>query len=119
MKRRAAESPPSASRCWAPTGCWSGASGTVVRVLGGMLVGGRGVGLVAPDLNLLLSELAPDGRRGRVLSGLVTAVFLGQFLSPPALRRLVRGTDLAAAFTWTGGAPTADAARPWPVSPAA
>ncbi|MEU2080826.1 hypothetical protein ABZ569_02820 [Streptomyces albus] len=78
---------------------------------------GTGAGLVAPDLNLLLSEIAPDGRHGRVLSGLVTAVFLGQFLSPLALRRLDRGTGLAAAFTWTGGAPTAGAARPWPVSP--
>ncbi|MFF8281160.1 hypothetical protein ACF06W_00390 [Streptomyces albus] len=84
-----------------------------------MLVGGTGVGLVAPDLNLLLSELAPDGRHGRVISGLVTAVFFGQFLSPPALRRLVRRTDLAAAFTWTRGAPAAGAVRPWPVSPPA
>ncbi|MGK4904123.1 hypothetical protein [Streptomyces sp. PHES57] len=86
----------------------------VVRVLGGMLVGGTGAVLVAPDLSLLLSELAPDGPRG-----LVTAVFLGQSLSPLALRRLVRGTGLAAAFTWAGGAPAADAARPWPASPPA
>ncbi|MEW2454138.1 hypothetical protein [Streptomyces albus] len=96
-----------------------GTGGMVVRVLGGMLAGGTGAGLVAPDLNLLLSELAPDGRHGRVLSGLVTAVFLGQFLSPPALQRLVRGTGLAVAFTWTRGAPAAGAVRPWPVSPPA
>lgn len=51
----------------------AGTGGMVVRVLGGMLVGGTGTVLVAPDLSLLLSELAPDGPRGRVLSGLVTA----------------------------------------------
>lgn len=97
----------------------AGTGGMVVRVLGGMLVGGTGAGLVAPDLSLLLSELAPDGPRGRVLSGLITAVFLGQCLSPLALRRLARGTGLAAAFTWAGGVPAADAARPWPASPPA
>lgn len=87
-----------------------GTAGTVVQVLAGMLVGGTGVGLVVPNLNLRLSELAPEGRRGRVLSGLVTGVFLGQFLSPLALQPLIHGTGLAAAFTWTGGAMTAGAA---------
>ncbi|WP_431981456.1 MFS transporter [Streptomyces qinglanensis] len=87
-----------------------GAAGTVVHVLAGMLIGGTGVGLVVPNLNLRLSELAPDRRRGRVLSGLVTGIFLGQFLSPLVLRPLVRGAGPAAAFTWTGGAMTAAAA---------
>ncbi|MBO8188915.1 MFS transporter [Streptomyces spirodelae] len=86
-----------------------GAAGTVVQVLAGMLVGGTGVGLVVPNLNLLLSELAPDGLRGRVLSGLVTGIFLGQFFSPLALQPLVQATGLAAAFTWTGAAMAAGA----------
>ncbi|MGW7519788.1 MFS transporter [Streptomyces sp. NPDC054796] len=87
-----------------------GTAGTVGHVLAGMLVGGTGAGLVVPNLNLRLSELAPDGRRGRVLSGLVTGIFLGQFLSPLALQPLVHETGLAAAFAWTGGAMAAGAA---------
>ncbi|MET9859057.1 MFS transporter [Streptomyces smyrnaeus] len=87
-----------------------GAAGTVVHVLAGMLVGGTGVGLVVPNLNLRLSELAPGGRRGRVLSGLVTGIFLGQFLSPLALQPLIHAAGLAGAFTWTGGAMAAGAA---------
>ncbi|WP_078888414.1 MFS transporter [Streptomyces sclerotialus] len=87
-----------------------GTAGTVVHVLAGMLVGGTGVGLVVPHLNLRLSELAPDGRRGRVLSGLVTGIFLGQFLSPLALQPLIHAAGLAGAFTWTGGAMAAGAA---------
>ncbi|WP_243082317.1 MFS transporter [Streptomyces sp. 891-h] len=87
-----------------------GTAGTVVQVLAGMLVGGTGVGLVVPNLNLRLSELAPGGRRGRVLSGLVTGIFLGQFLSPLALQPLIHAAGLAAAFTWTGGVMGAGAA---------
>ncbi|MFJ4834502.1 MFS transporter [Streptomyces sp. NPDC088747] len=87
-----------------------GTADTVEQVLAGMLVGGVGVGLVVPNLNLRLSELARPAQRGRVLSGLVTGIFLGQFLSPLAVQPLVRTTSLADAFTWTGIALTVGAA---------
>ncbi|MGH3589278.1 MAG: MFS transporter, partial [Pseudonocardia sp.] len=51
----------------------------------------------------------PD-RRGRVLSGLVTGTFLGQFLSPLVVEPLVRTAGIAGTFTWTGVAMTATAA---------
>ncbi|MGI5500393.1 MFS transporter [Lentzea sp. CA-135723] len=76
----------------------------------GLLIGGLGVGLVVPNLNTTLADLAEPSQRGRVLSGLVAGIFLGQFLSPLALEPLIRATGIAGAFTWTGAATTAAAA---------
>ncbi|MFL1379940.1 MFS transporter [Nocardiopsis protaetiae] len=81
-----------------------GATGTVSGAAVGLLIGGAGVGFAVPNLTLRLSELAPPAWRGRVLGGLVAAVFLGQFLSPPAVHPLVRTVGADAAFTWAGGA---------------
>lgn len=74
----------------------------LVLVLAGMLVGGLGVGLTVPNLNLRLGELAQPAQRGRVLAGLVTGIFLGQFLSPVAAAPLVAATGLGDAFLWAG-----------------
>ncbi len=74
----------------------------VVLVTAGLLVGGFGVGLAVPDLTLRLADLAPPAQRGRVLSGLVAGIFLGQFLSPLVLAPLVDAVGIAAAFTWAG-----------------
>ncbi|QFU91987.1 MFS transporter [Amycolatopsis sp. YIM 10] len=79
-----------------------GTAGTLVQVIGGLLVGGIGVGLVVPNLNLRLGELADSRLRGRILGGLVAAIFLGQFLSPLAVQPLIGAAGLAGAFTVTG-----------------
>jgi MFS family permease len=71
-------------------------------VTAGLLVGGFGVGLVVPNLNLQLADLAEPAQRGRVLSGLVAGIFLGQFLSPVVIAPLVQSAGIPAAFTWTG-----------------
>jgi MFS family permease len=84
-----------------------GMAGDVVLVVAGLLVGGAGVGLAVPNLNLRLTELAAPERRGRVLSGLVSAIFLGQFLSPLIAQPLIEVSGVAAAFTWTGIGSTA------------
>lgn len=91
---------------WVLVGTASGAAPVVV----GLLAGGTGVGLTVPTLNLHLGELAPPERRARVLSGLVTAVFLGQFLSPLAAHPLIEVAGTAGAFTATGLATAAGAA---------
>jgi MFS family permease len=57
------------------------ASGWTVIVLG-LLLGGVGLGLMVPNLNVWLANESPPELRGRVLGGLTTAMFLGQFLSP-------------------------------------
>ncbi|WP_345392515.1 hypothetical protein [Nonomuraea salmonea] len=71
-------------------------------VVAGLLVGGTGVGLAVPNLNLRLTEPAPPEHRGRVLSGFVAAVFLGQFLSPLAAQPLIEVPGIADTFTSTG-----------------
>lgn len=81
-----------------------GTAGNVVLVVIGLLVGGAGVGLVVPNLNLRLADLAHPARRGRVLSGLVAGIFLGQFLSPLAVHPLVQTIGIADAFTYSGAA---------------
>ncbi|TDC85686.1 MFS transporter [Actinomadura sp. 7K507] len=96
-----------------------GGAGSTALVVTGLVVGGAGVGLAVPNLNLRLTELAPPERRGGVLSGLVTAVFLGQFLSPLAAQPLIEVSGVAGAFTWTGfaGAAAVIAAVPLLVRP--
>ncbi|MBE9140194.1 MFS transporter [Nodosilinea sp. LEGE 07088] len=51
-------------------------------VLLGLAIAGLGLGLLMPNMNLCLSTVTPDALRGRVLSGITTCLFLGQFLSP-------------------------------------
>ncbi|WP_410598541.1 MFS transporter [Amycolatopsis sp. lyj-90] len=79
-----------------------GTAGTVVQVVAGLLVGGFGVGFVVPNLNLRLAEFAGPAQRGRVLSGLVTGIFLGQFLSPLVVQPLIQTIGIDGAFTSTG-----------------
>jgi len=86
-----------------------GTAGTLLQLVLGVLVGGFGVGLVIPNLNLWLSELVPPSRRGRALGGLVAAIFLGQFGSPLVLQPLTAGLGIAATFTVTGIATVAAA----------
>lgn len=79
-----------------------GYGNTIPLVTAGLLVGGFGVGLVVPNLNLQLADLASAAQRGRVLSGLVAGIFLGQFLSPLVIAPLVHTAGIPAAFLWTG-----------------
>lgn len=48
----------------------------------GLAIAGLGLGLLTPNMNVCLTSTVPGASRGRVLGGLTTAFFLGQFLSP-------------------------------------
>lgn len=87
-----------------------GNTGTAFGTAAGLLVSGVGVGLAVPNVTLRLSELAPPAWRGRVLSGLVTGIFLGQFLSPLAAQPLIEAVGIGDAFAWTGAVMVAGAA---------
>lgn len=87
-----------------------GTAGSVVLIVAGLLVGGIGVGLVVPNLNLRLADLAAPDRRGQVLSGLVSGIFLGQFLSPLAVQPLIQTIGVADTFALGGVAMTVGAA---------
>lgn len=87
-----------------------GGTGTATGIAAGLLTGGLGVGFAIPNLTLRLSDLAPPAWRGRVFSGLVAGIFLGQFVSPLVVQPLVRTVGVADAFTWTGALMVAGAA---------
>ncbi|MER5644696.1 MFS transporter [Streptosporangium sp. NPDC002524] len=91
---------------------WSlaGGTGTITGIAAGLFVGGLGVGLAIPNLTLRLSELAPPAWRGRIFSGLVAAIFLGQFLSPLVVQPVVQAFGVGDSFTWAGIAMLACAA---------
>ena len=57
-------------------------SGTVFQVGMSLLLSGMGVGMIRPNIvNWLLSSIAPQ-HRGRVMGGMTSCLFLGQFISP-------------------------------------
>lgn len=73
-------------------------------VLVGMIFSGFGAGLLMPNANLWLIEIVPPQSRGRVIGGLTSAVFLGQFLSPVIVQPLVEITSLHIAYGIGAGA---------------
>jgi MFS family permease len=67
-------------------------------VFPGMIIAGAGAGLVMPNSNLCLVNLAAPEVRGRVLGLLTTFIFLGQFASPLMFQPLVNLTTITEAF---------------------
>jgi len=51
-------------------------------VLCGLALVGAAAGIQLPTINNWLMDIASAGARGKVLGGLTTAIFLGQFISP-------------------------------------
>jgi MFS family permease len=67
-------------------------------VLLGLAITGVGLGLLMPNMNFYLTSIAPDNLRGRVLSGITTAFFLGQFLSPLLSQPLSKSIGLGSTY---------------------
>ncbi|MEO1053179.1 MAG: MFS transporter [Bacteroidota bacterium] len=67
-------------------------------VLAGLAIGGIGMGMLIPNSNLWIMSVTPEQYRGRVMSGLTGAVFLGQFLSPILAQPLISHYSYAIAF---------------------
>jgi len=65
-------------------------------VMVGTAIAGFGVGLLMPNGNLWLIEVTSPDKRGKVIGGITTAVFLGQFFSPVLLQPII---DSASIFT--------------------
>ncbi|MFP5358222.1 MAG: MFS transporter [Gammaproteobacteria bacterium] len=75
-----------------------GFAGGYPLVLLGLALAGMGLGLTIPNLSTWLTSLTPPHLRGRLVGGLTTAVFLGQFLSPLAVQPLITRGGTVAAF---------------------
>jgi MFS family permease len=71
---------------------------TYVMVLVGLLLAGIGLGLLMPNMNVWLSSTVPTLSRGRVLGGLTTCLFLGQFFSPIISQPITQQIGMAATY---------------------
>jgi MFS family permease len=78
-------------------------------VVAGAFVAGIGVGLFFPASNIAVLGLAPPAVRGRIIGGLTTAIFLGQFASPILVEPVVAATGIGGAFVACGAAMVAAA----------
>jgi MFS family permease len=80
-----------------------GQSATWIQVLAGLAIAGLGVGILMPNMTVWLSVAVPDAVRGRMLGGLSTAMFLGQFLSPIVTQPITKNFGLGSTYAITGG----------------
>lgn len=80
-----------------------GLATSVVLVTAGLAVGGLGLGLVLPNLNRWTADSVSSTARGRALSGVTFAIFLGQFLSPLATQPIADLIGLAAMYIVLAG----------------
>jgi MFS family permease len=72
-------------------------------VLPGLAIAGSGLGLLMPNMNLCLTSITPNTLRGRVLGGITTSFFLGQFLSPLVSQPLSQLVGLKLTYGVAGG----------------
>jgi MFS family permease len=68
-------------------------------VVCGLLLAGMGMGLLIPNSNVLVMQLAPPAVRGREIGKLTTFWFLGQFVSPLILLPFINSYDQELVFT--------------------
>jgi MFS family permease len=72
-------------------------------VLIGLAIAGIGLGLLMPNMNVCLASVTPALSRGRVLGGLTTAFFLGQFISPLLSQPISQQVGLDMTYGLAGG----------------
>lgn len=68
----------------------------------GLIIAGLGLGLILPNMSSWLAAITPISLRGRVLSGLPTAIFLGQFTSPLVVQPLIADKAYGQTYTLIG-----------------
>ncbi|HSM80114.1 MAG TPA: MFS transporter, partial [Nodosilinea sp.] len=71
-------------------------------VLVGLAIAGLGLGIFTPNMTVSLTASTPTALRGRILGGLTTSFFLGQFFSPLASQPLSQQIGLAATYALAG-----------------
>jgi MFS family permease len=69
----------------------------------GLLIAGAGIGLLLPNLNVWLTTQTPAAQRGKILGGLTSCIFLGQFISPLVVQPIAEQVGLQSAYTIAAG----------------
>lgn len=82
--------------------CGIGLASSYGLILLALLFAGFGLGLLTPNLNLWTTASVPAAYRGRVLGGLTTCLFLGQFLSPIVTQIVAPSTSIKVIYGVTG-----------------
>ena len=67
-------------------------------VLAGMMLAGLGIGMMIPNTNMWVMQIAPPQIRGREIGRLTTFWFMGQFLSPIVLWPISRMLSISGTF---------------------
>ena len=68
----------------------------------GLMISGFGSGLMIPTLSTWMMRISPNRFRGRLTGGMMSAIFVGQFLSPILVRPLVINGGTSRAFEVIG-----------------
>ncbi|RRJ31387.1 MFS transporter [Halocatena pleomorpha] len=79
-----------------------GVSRTVPSVVVGLAIAGAGSGFLLTNLNAWIAAVTPESVRGRALSALTSAFFLGQFLSPLVVQPVSDSLGLGTTFVGVG-----------------
>jgi MFS family permease len=79
-----------------------GLAANFLQILLGLAIAGSGLGLLMPNMNFCLTSITPDALRGRILSGITTFFFLGQFLSPLVSQPVSQWLGLGATYGLAG-----------------
>jgi MFS family permease len=80
----------------------AGVAGSLPLMLVGFVVSGIGGGMLIPNWVTWVSSFAPAHLRGRLLGGLTTALFLGQFFSPLLAQPFITEFGLSAVVAGFG-----------------
>jgi len=71
-------------------------------VIIGIIGSGMGMGLLLPNMNVWINAITPPPSRAKVLGGLTTCMFLGQFSSPILSDPIIKQVGLAASYGFVG-----------------
>jgi MFS family permease len=74
------------------------AARSYLQAVGGLVVTGVGMGMFMPNLNVWAVARLDESVRGRVIGGLTTCAFLGQFTSPLVSQPIASRHGIGAAF---------------------
>ncbi len=79
-----------------------GGVSTAFAALLALTISGIGFGLMRPNVVIWLMSVTPPVLRGRVMGGLTTCFFVGQFICPLLTQPIMQNAGYANLFQWTG-----------------